>query len=93
MFTIGRTYLAGEIQVEIHPLFSVYLSVINNMADPSGVFQPRALWDITGDLQMTFGGSIYYGAAGTEYGGFELEDAGVHMKPANSAFFWLTCFF
>lgn len=93
MFTIGRTYLAGELRMELHPLFSVYLSVINNMADPSGVLQPRAIWDLTGDLQMTFGGSVYYGAARTEYGGFELDDTGVFTKPANSAFFWLTCFF
>ncbi len=93
MFTIGRTYLAGEVQMELHPLFSIYLSVINNMADPSGVLQPRATWDMTGDLQMTFGGSIYYGAAGTEYGGFQLGDNGVLIKPANSAFLWLTYFF
>ena len=93
MFTIGRTYLAGEVQMELHPLFSIYLSVINNMADPSGLWQPRAVWDMTGDLQMTFGGSVYYGASGTEYGGFELDDTRVVTKPANSAFVWLTYFF
>jgi hypothetical protein len=93
MFTVGRTYLAGEIQMEVHPLFSIYLSVINNMADPSGVFQPRAVWDMTGDLQMTFGGNVYYGASDTEYGGFELDDTGVATKPANSAFVWITYFF
>jgi hypothetical protein len=93
MFTIGRTYLAGDVQIELHPLFSIYLSVINNMADPSGILQPRVVWDMTGDLEMTFGGSIYYGASGTEYGGFELDNTDMVTEPENSAFVWLTYFF
>jgi hypothetical protein len=61
LFTLGRAYLAGTVQVELHPLFNVYLTVINNLADPSGILQPRAIWDIAQDVQMTLGGNIFYG--------------------------------
>ena len=93
IFTLGRTYLAGAVQVELHPLFTVYLTLINNLADPSGVIQPRAIWDITQDVQMTLGGNIYYGATGTEYGGFELAGTNVLIKPSDSAYLWLSYFF
>jgi hypothetical protein len=93
IYTIGRTYLAGQVQMELHPLFNAYLGVISSLADPSGVFQPRAIWDIDQDVQVTFGGNIYYGGTGTEYGGFEIPGTSFLSTPSNSAFLWLTYFF
>jgi len=93
IYTIGRAYLAGQVQMELHPLFNAYLGVINNLADPSGIVQPRAIWNIAQDVQMTFGGNIYYGGAGTEYGGYEIPGTNLLNKPSNSAFLWLTYFF
>jgi hypothetical protein len=91
--TLGRTYLGGHIRVELHPLFNVFFTVINNTADPSGVLQPRATWDISQNCQVTFGGNIYYGATGTEFGGFRIEGTNFLAKPADSAFLWLAFFF
>lgn len=93
MFTIGRTYLGGMVQAELHPLFTVKINVINNMADPSGILQPRAIWDITQDLQLVFGANVYYGGRGTEYGGFKLARTDLLNKPANSVFVWLSYFY
>jgi hypothetical protein len=45
--TLGQTCVGGHIRVELHPLFNVFFTVINNTADPSGVLQPRATWDIS----------------------------------------------
>ena len=93
IFTLGRTYISGHIRVELHPLFNVYLTIINNPADPSGVLQPRAIWDIAQNVQITFGGNIYYGGKGTEYGGFRIPGTSLLNKPPDSAFLWLTYFF
>jgi hypothetical protein len=93
IFTLGKTYLAGQVQVELHPLFNVYLTVINNLYDPSGIIQPRAMWDIAQDLQITLGCNIYYGGTGTEYGGFKIPGTGLYSEPSHSAFLWLTYFF
>ena len=93
MYTLGRTYLAGEVQVELHPLFSAYLTVINNLSDPSGIVQPRAVWNTSQDVQITFGGNIFYGRTGTEYGGFSIPSTTLFNQPPNSVFLWLTYFF
>ena len=93
IFTLGRAYLAGAVQMEIHPLFYAYLTVINNLEDPSGIFQPRVIWDIAQDVQMTLGGNIFYGKTGTEYGGYRLPGTNLLNKPSNSGYVWLTYFF
>jgi hypothetical protein len=50
LFTLGRNYLSGHIQLELHPLFKVFVTSINNVEDPSGILQPYAAWDITQNL-------------------------------------------
>ena len=93
LFTLGRTYLSCHIRVELHPLFNVFFTVINNLADPSGTLQPRATWDIAQNFQMTFGGNMVYGGRGTEFGGFKIPGTNFLNKAPNSAFLWLTHFF
>ena len=93
LFTLGRTYLSGYIRVELHPLLNVYLTVINNLADPSGILQPRVIWDIAEDIQITLGGNICYGRRDTEYGGFKYPDSDFFNKAPGSAYLWLTYFF
>ncbi len=93
MFTLGKTYLAGDIHMELHPLFNAYLTMISNLSDPSGVFQPRAVWDMTQDIQCIFGANVYYGRKCTEFGGFRMPHTDFLEKPQNSVFLWLTCFF
>jgi len=93
LFVLGRTYASGHVRLEVHPLFNVFLTVINNMADPSGILQPRAIWDIVEDVQITMGGSIVYGSKGTEYGGFEIPGTDFLMKAPHNAFLWVNYFF
>jgi len=93
LFTLGRTYLSGHIRVELHPLFNVYVTVIENLADPSGAIQPRAVWDMAEDVQVTFGGALYHGRRGTEYGGVTMPGTGLIDKPSNNAFLWISYFF
>lgn len=93
LFTLGRFYMGAHLNAELHPLFNAYLTVINNMNDPSGMLQPRAVWDIAQDVEMTFGGNVCYGGRGTEYGGYEIPGTNLVNKPANSAFLWVTYFF
>lgn len=93
LFTLGRNYLSGHIRVELHPLFNVYVTVINNVADPSGSLQPRAVWDVSQNVQITCGGNIYYGEKDTEYGGFRIAGTKLYAVPSNSAFVWLAYYF
>jgi len=93
LFTLCRAYMAGEIQVELHPLLKFHLTSITNVNDGSGTVQPRLVWDVTSDLQCMVGGNIYYGETGTEYGGFELPLIERKVAPNSNAFVTLTYFF
>ena len=93
LFVLGRNYLSGHISVELHPLFQIFFTAINNVEDPSGILQPYATWDITQNLQMTGGLSISYGTKGSEYGGFTLPGTDIHSKSPDNAYIWLIYYF
>lgn len=97
IFTLGRNYVSANLKVELTPLLNVFLTAINNVEDPSGILQPRAVWSATEDLQITAGGNIYYGGKNTEYGGIELPfpvmGQTLLLKEPLNAFLWLEYFF
>ena len=93
LFTLGRTFLSGTVQAELHPLFNVYVTVINNLNDPSGIFQPRATWGMAEDFDLTFGANVAFGGEGTEFGGFKIPGTDLLTDSPNSAFVWLTYYF
>jgi hypothetical protein len=93
LFTLGRSYLGGHVRIELHPLFNVSLTTINNLDDPSGLIQPYATWDVKQNFQIVFGGNVFYGASGTEFGGFPLPESDFQRIPSDSAFLWLFYFF
>jgi hypothetical protein len=93
LFVLGRNYLSAHIQIELHPLVSIFLTSINNIEDPSGILQPYATWDITQSLQLTCGVNISYGAKGTEFGGFTLPGTDLRTRSPDSVYLWLTYYF
>jgi hypothetical protein len=93
LFVLGQNYISGHIQVELHPLFKLTLTAINNIEDPSGILQPYAVWDVTQNLQMTAGLNFYYGDTGTEFGGFKLPGLGLHNKAPDNAYLWFNYYF
>jgi len=93
LFTLGRHYLSGQLQLEIHPLLNTYISIITNLSDPSGIIQPRAMWDMKTNLQATLGANLYFGKLGTEYGGVPIPETSCLYKPADSVYFLITYYF
>ena len=95
LYTLGRHYLAGQLQVELHPLVRFHTMAITNLHDPSGLIQPQILWDITGDLQAILGTQYYWGGSHSEYGGFDiiLSDTTIPVAPSSSVYIWLTRYF
>ena len=96
LFVLGKNYLSAEIQVELHPLFTVFLTSINNVQDPSGFLQPRAVWNITQNLDMIIGTNIFWGdngQPGSEFGGFIIPGTNIHSRSPNSAYLWFNYYF
>jgi len=93
IFTLGRTYLAGHLRVEAHPLLNLLVTVIHRLNEPSGLIQPRAVWDATRNLQVTVGADIPYGGNGTEFDGFPLPGTGRLTPAPERLFVWATYYF
>ncbi len=93
MFFPGRKYFALGTQLEVNPLVNLYLTLINNIYDYSCIIQPRILWNITENLQITFGGNFYCGGSDTEFGGFKIKNTDYIHKPFNNIYIWWTYFF
>jgi hypothetical protein len=92
LFTLGKTSLAAQLEIELHPLVHAYWTAIVNLSDPSSILQPRLVWDATSNLQLIAGAAIYWGGHCTEYGGFDTTVAGrtVEVAPADQLYLWLT---
>jgi len=93
LFVLGQNYLNIHLQIELHPLFQIFFTAINNVEDPSGILQPYATWDIAQNLQLTGGLSVSYGAKDTEFGGFTLPGTDIRSKSPDNAYLWLTYYF
>jgi len=93
LFVLGRKYLSTGIEMELHPLIKANLTVISNIADPSGIIQPHVVFDLTEEIQCMIGGNIYCGPSDTEFGGFNIAGTDYLYKAPNSVYLRLTYFF
>ncbi len=95
LFTLGRHYLAGQLQIELHPLLQSHWSAIVNLVDRSLIFQPQLMWDMALNWQLIAGATIYCGGEDTEYGGFNASVGllSFEVAPSDSVFLWLTYYF
>jgi hypothetical protein len=97
LFVLGKNYLSAEIQAELHPLFTLFCTVINNVKDPSGIVQPRATWNITQNLELIVGANLFYGANGgengSEFGGFPIPGTSLSSRSPNNAYLWFNYYF
>lgn len=98
LFTLGRSYLAGSLNLEAHPLVSLWLTTIRNLDDDSGLVQPRLVWNAEQDLEVTVGADLFYGGRGSELGGLVVP--GLAPGPASPllaspdrVYLWATLYF
>ncbi|MBC2742031.1 MAG: hypothetical protein HGJ93_03015 [Desulfosarcina sp.] len=93
LFVLGKNYLTGQIQAEVHPLFNFFFNVILNTADPSAVVQPWVQWDAMQNLRVVMGGKLAIGADGTEFGGFRVPETSRRVGFPDSVYTRITLFF
>lgn len=95
LFTGGRCAVAGQLQVELHPLVRLQTTTLVNVADPSGVLQPQLHWDMIENVALILGGQWSWGAAGSEFGGYPLvtEEIQTRVAPDDRLYLWVTAYF
>ncbi len=87
--TLGQYYLGGTIGAEVIPQLKLALTVINNLADPSGMLQPQAIWELEEGLSVTVGANVAYGRDTSEYTAYVIPEQGLSEKTPGSAYCWL----
>ena len=95
LFTIGRYYLSGRVQVELHPLVQFFTAAIVNLSDPSGILQPQVQWDLAENVQAVAGAQWHWGGSDTEFGGYDVATrvGEIAVAPSDRAYLWLTYYF
>jgi len=93
LFTLGKNYVGSRIQVELHPLFNIYLGGIANVKDPSGIIQPWATWSVSQNSNLQLGANIFYGNKGSEYGGFLIPGTYYYTNTAPNAYVLFAYYF
>ncbi len=93
LFTLGRHYLAGSLQVEVTPLLNVIPNLFVNIGDQSALAQVVAQWDLAENWQVLAAVNVPVGPAGTEFGGLESGVEGLRLSVGPSLFAQLAVYF
>jgi hypothetical protein len=95
LFVLGRSYLAGLVRFEAHPLVNLSGTVIANLEDGSWLLQPKMTWNLAQNLDLLLGATLAEGPASSEFGGFELQigPRTADVVRPDSVTLWLTAYF
>jgi hypothetical protein len=94
LFTTGRYYLAGSVQVEMTPLLILSPTLFVNLGDGSGLLQFLGTYSISENLDLLAGFNLPAGPDGSEYGGLETAAADDRLlNPPDTLFARLAWYF
>ncbi len=86
VFTLGRSYLAGSLTIEVTPLWTVTPTVFSNLHDPSALLQLVTNYSIADDVTFLGSVNVPIGSAGTEFGGIESGLPGAYLSSGPGIF-------
>jgi len=71
LYTLAKNYLAGGLNIELHPLFLLDINAFINLHDPSATLQILGLYNQSDKTNISTGLIIPLGADGSEFGGID----------------------
>jgi hypothetical protein len=74
LFTVGRHYLVGSVQVEMHPLLNLTPALFWNLGDGSALAQLALDLSLAENWQLLGALNVPVGPPGTEFGGLRLPE-------------------
>ncbi len=93
LYTVGRNYLAGNLTVEISPLFQLFPTLFLNLGDHSGLGQVSGRYDLSQNVQLLFAVNVPFGEDGSEYGGLPAPVPGKDFAAGPGIFGQLAWYF
>jgi hypothetical protein len=90
LFTAGRHYVAGNVMVEMTPLWTLTPTLLVNATDPSALFQLVSSYSLSDNATLLGSLNLPVGPNGSEFGGVETAfpdrylsiDAGLFLQVA-----------
>ncbi|NNC77120.1 MAG: hypothetical protein HKN77_04100 [Woeseiaceae bacterium] len=80
MFTLARNYLAGSVLIEMTPLWTVTPVLLANLDDTSALFQLTMNYSLGDNMTVLGNINIPVGPGGTEFGGIDSSQPGLHLS-------------
>jgi hypothetical protein len=81
MYLFGRSYLAGTLRIELHPLVNVSMTGIMNTYDRSCLFQPQLVMDASSAIRINIAADLPEGRSDS------------CASPPLRIYSWITCWF
>ncbi len=93
VFNLGRHYLGSSVMLEVTPLLKLSSNLLINLSDPSALAQLVLSHDWKENIQLLVALDIPIGPNGSEYGGIEVEPAGLYASTGPTLFTQLAWYF
>lgn len=90
---LGRSYLGGSLQVELHPLLNMSMTGMFNIEDKSCFFQPQLAMDASSSLKINIAADLPGGKRDTEFGGIPVPGTVSYISPPIRIYTWITYWF
>lgn len=92
-FSLGRHYLAGNIAVEVTPLWNLSTTLLASLADPSALAQITARVSVSDNLVALGTVSVPVGPDGSEFGGIDTGIPGRYLSSSLAVFAQIAWYF
>lgn len=92
-FTLGRHALAGNVMVEVTPLWNVSTLLLANPGDPSALLQVTSSYSLSDNLTWLASLNLPIGADGTEFGGIDSGIQGRYLSTSVGLFAQIAWYF
>ncbi len=92
-FTVGRHYLAGVLDVELHPLYHLRPTLLANAVDRSALLQLVFTASLADNVTAVAVAELPLGPAGSEFRGLESPVAGRYLSRRAGLFVQLAWYF
>jgi hypothetical protein len=93
LFGLGRHYVAGNVLVELSPLWTVTPTLLVNIEDPSALLQFISSYSLGDNLAFLASLDLPIGRSGSEFGGIDTGLDGLYLSRGARVFAQLAWYF
>ena len=86
LYTLGRHYIAGNVSIEMSPLWTLSPTLLANLGDPSALLQIITQYSLSDEMLLLGSLNLPLGSDGSEFGGIETGTDGAFFSTGAGVF-------